>query len=362
MNKIAFFVTSLNSGGIENYLLRFLQQYQDSITPFVICKSGQFGELEQEYRKIKNITLIKQNLSFLNFGEYRKLKSWLKEQNINAVCDFTGNFAGLVMQYSAKAGIKKRITFYRGSTDRFKTNAIREVYNNWVKGKVLKYATDILSNSQSAFHYFFDDKKDDRFEVIKNGIDAEQFTTDISKSEARTLLGIPQDKVIIGHTGRVHYSKNHKTFIEVAERLISKNNSLHFVLCGKDTDTALEDDIKNKGLMQHFSLLGFRRDIPVVLRAMDLYFFPSVTEGQPNALIEAMIMDLDFAASDIAPNKETVPAKEVPNLRNPLDVEGFVEVISGKLNNRKAENYREWAIRNFDAKEKFREFYNKLKS
>src|SRR5690606_22530593 len=99
--KVAFFVVGLNSGGIENYLLRFLKHYKEEIEPTVYCKAGWIGELEQEYKN-EGINVKKFKVSYFNLLDIKKIKKELEFQHFNAVVDFTGNFSAFPI-YAAKS-------------------------------------------------------------------------------------------------------------------------------------------------------------------------------------------------------------------------------------------------------------------
>src|SRR5690625_4170556 len=104
MLNATFFVHSLNVGGIETYLLRFLTNSSDRFNKiYVYCKSGESGVLESKYLKIPNVKIVKHRLGYLNPFSYIKLRSFLKNNNINVVCDFTGNFAGGAILCAASA-------------------------------------------------------------------------------------------------------------------------------------------------------------------------------------------------------------------------------------------------------------------
>lgn len=362
--KTVFFVTSLNSGGIENYLLRFLTYYEGKIEPVVLCKGNAFGELEDEYRKIKGIELIKMNAGYFDLKAYYLIYKILRKNKVESVCDFTGNFAGLIMLTANFAGIKKRIAFYRGSSNHFEETKIKLLYNAVMLHLVKTNATKILSNSYAALNYFYFNKnnKDERFKVIYNGIDAKKFklkTIPYKKED----FGIPENAFVIGHTGRYNSAKNHSTIIEVAENICTKYHSIYFVLCGKDTDVYLKDIVQlNPVLKEKVKLLGYRSDVPSVLTLFDLYFFPSITEGQPNALIEAMITGLPIVASNIEPIIETTPSEIHQDLKNPLDVEGFTKLIEEfYLNkNEKKQNFSDWAIQKFNPEVLFNKFFIEL--
>ena len=66
MKKTCFFITSLESGGTEKYLLRFLEHYKDEINATLICKSGKLGVLERNFRNT-NSRIIPIKTGYLNF-------------------------------------------------------------------------------------------------------------------------------------------------------------------------------------------------------------------------------------------------------------------------------------------------------
>lgn len=361
MKKVCFFVTSLNSGGIENYLLRFLRHYESDIDATVYCKGDVFGELESQYRKFSNVRLIKSKIGYFNFKAYYALYNFLKKENFHSVCDFTGNFAGVIIWIAYLSGVKKRIAFYRGSSNHFNKTFFRVIYNRLVNILVLKYATTVLSNSKTALIYFFK-RTDKRFRVIYNGVDRNDLDVKDSKEQIRAEFGIPLNSFVIGHTGRVHYSKNHETIIKVANKLCKKYPDIHFLLCGKNTDIELAT-LVDLEVKDQIHLLGYRSDIPRVLKALDIYFFPSITEGQPNALIEAIISGLPFVASNIEPIKETVPKEMIDSLVSPLDCNNFEKKLEEYFLNRNGHefsSFKEWAIKQYNPREQFKKFYNEL--
>lgn len=362
--KVLFLVTSLNAGGIENYLLRYLN-YNQEISPVILCKSGMAGDLEQEYvRRLGKSNIIQLSLGYLNVMSYCRLYKLCKQYKINVVCDFTGNFAGLPLMFASWAGLKKRISFYRGSTDHFKPTVLRKWYNSLMNKLTYKYATDILSNSVAAFDFFFPDvyKKDKRFKVIYNGIDG-KLLPHRSKRELREQFGLPVDAFVVGHTGRNNYAKNHKTILEVAKKICSRYENVYFVMIGAGVEglsSAIEANLSGR-----IKCMGYRNDILAILNLFDLYFFPSITEGQPNALIEAMVVGLPIIASNIAPIKETVPSCLHQFLREPKDVDGYVELIErcyfdkGFLELLKC---KKWAVEHYDADKLFGKFEEVLMS
>ena len=360
--KRLFIVTYLDQGGLETYLLRFLKYDNHQHYNFVLCKSGLSGELEGEFAKVADEILLFP-LRYFCIIDYVRFYRFLIERKIDVICDFTGNFAGLPLWVAKMAKTKQRITFFRGSTNHFKETFLKKLYNSFVNKLVLSYSTRILSNSETAFDNFFPHvKRDDRFKVIYNGIDVSSFPQ-TSQMSLKKEFGFKDTDFIIGHTGRCNEAKNHDTIMAVAEVLCKRYENIHFVLIGKGVIEKYGEFICSKGLNRQIHCLGYRNDVLRVLPLFDVFYFPSITEGQPNALIEAMLSGIPIVASDIPPIKETVPECLHPLLLPSCDVEravGILESLYQGTVDVSAYKCREWALEKFDANKLFAEFQQEL--
>src|SRR5690625_5429509 len=100
------------------------------------------------------------------------------------------------------------------------------------------------------------------------------------------------------------------------------------MMCGSGVKENLLPVIQKKNLEKKIKVFENRDDIPRFLQTLDCYFFPSITEGQPNALIEAMIIGIPSIASNIPSIKETTPSEIHSYLKDPLDAERSEEHTS----------------------------------
>jgi glycosyltransferase involved in cell wall biosynthesis len=193
---------------------------------------------------------------------------------------------------------------------------------------VFKNATHILFNSHAAIEFFFPERfsTDTRFKVIYNGVNIEEYNLKESKESIREDLGIPINAFVVGHAGRLNKAKNHEMILKVFQHLQQEDFKSFLVLCGKDTEK-LVPQLEALGIQEKTLVLGYRKDVPRVLKSLDCFLFPSLTEGQPNALIEAMVSEIPIVASDIPSIKECVPSKIADTLKKPLDVQGFKNEI-----------------------------------
>lgn len=363
--RVGFMVASLEPGGIETYLLRFLRHVGDRIEPIVICKSGHTGRLLPAYEAL-GVRVLPMKTGYLHPMAWRRFTSFLRREQIETICDFSGNFAGVYMLLARLAGVPTRITFYRASTNHFPETKFRLAYNALVNKLVYRHATAILSNSATALAFFFPYRKaeDGRFQVIYNGVAQADISCAEGRNAVREELGITSANFVVGHVGRYNVAKNHETILKVASLVCHQNPQVRFLLCGRDTDgPELAARVKALDLREQVLTLGHRFDVSRILHAMDLFYFPSITEGQPNALIEAMLSGLPVLASSIDPILEVVPPTMEALLIDPYDGEGAASKIRELMVcPQKQEAYKayRWAAKQFDAEANFSSFEHEL--
>ncbi|MBE8714124.1 glycosyltransferase [Sphingobacterium hungaricum] len=360
--KIAFLVNGVNAGGTENYLLRFLSFYIDKIDATVYCKSGRLGELENEFRNL-GVNLKPFHLGYFNFRDYYKLRKDFIKSNYDSVCDLTGSFGAVPLLIAKLAGIKKRVGFFRNSSEKFQKTFFKVQYNRLITWILPNVATNVLSNSKSALNYFYNDRweRNNKFQVIYNGLDSNIFLD--NSGDLRDELKISSNAFVVGHVGRLNEQKNHETAINVAIELCKEHPDVYFIFCGKNVDVAYSELVSKQNLSERILLLGMRRDICKVLRTMDCFYFPSKVEGQPNALIEAMMVGLPFVTSDIDPIKETVPEKFHTQLVSPTDIiEAKRKILEVKNSHalRRRLNLSDWTCEYYRPEKWFSMFYEKI--
>lgn len=145
------------------------------------------------------------------------------------------------------------------------------------------------------------------FSVIANGIDAKNFSyNEDLRDQYRTRLHL-QDRLILGHVGRLDHQKNHDFLIDIFHAVYKQNKDAVLLLIGRGS---LEEEIKNKvnklGLSEVVRFLGVRNDIPALMNAMDIFVFPSLYEGLGIVLIEAQATGLPCLTSSTVPRDAKV--------------------------------------------------------
>lgn len=133
------------------------------------------------------------------------------------------------------------------------------------------------------------------------GIEAAKFAEPIKEErrhEIRAEIGVSNDAVLLCSVGELNENKNHSLVIKALAHLENKN--LHYCIAGegmfREHLTALSQEL---GIAERVHLLGYRSDIHELYKASDVFCFPSMREGLPVSLMEAMASGLPCVASRI---------------------------------------------------------------
>ncbi|MDY2657791.1 MAG: glycosyltransferase, partial [Candidatus Limiplasma sp.] len=160
------------------------------------------------------------------------------------------------------------------------------------------------------------------------GVDLERFREPVDRTAVRAGLGIRPEESVLITIGEHSERKNHETVIAAAAPL----KGTHVLFCGVgDRQPALEKQARELDMEDRVHFLGFRKDIPALLEASDVFVFPSLQEGLPVAQMEAMAAGLPCVVSDVRGNNDLIAPGEGGFLRPPRDVRGFSEDIERLL-------------------------------
>ena len=143
--------------------------------------------------------------------------------------------------------------------------------------------------------------------VLNNGIDFNKFNVAESRKKIRKELNIAEDAFLVGHVGRFVPVKNHALIVDAFEKLRKLNKRAHLILVGTgELRSQIEDKIELLGLKENVTILEHRTDIPKILKALDMFIFPSHFEGLGIALIEAQKMGVPCVISYAIPQAAVV--------------------------------------------------------
>lgn len=155
------------------------------------------------------------------------------------------------------------------------------------------FATQYASCSKIASYYVFGKKAVNKLKVmhIPNGVDTRKYDIMLSADQERKLKkqgNIGNNSLIIGHVGYFRYQKNHPFMVQIIKELAQAGEDFIwlFVGTGHDMD-AIKTMVAEEHLQKYVRFLGYRNDIPKLLKLMDILVLPSHFEGLPTVAIEA---------------------------------------------------------------------------
>jgi glycosyltransferase involved in cell wall biosynthesis len=174
-----------------------------------------------------------------------------------------------------------------------------------IADRVLEPFTDIaLAVSKSTADFVVNARlvSPSKVKVVYLGVPLDEFGRNRSTAEiaqAREELGIRPDEFAIGTVTRLHESKGNNVLIEAASRVVRDRPQARFFLVGEGPLLGeLESLAGQFGLGDRFVFTGFRRDVPATVSAFDLSVFPSLWEGTPLTVFEALSMGKPIVATD----------------------------------------------------------------
>ena len=125
-----------------------------------------------------------------------------------------------------------------------------------------------------------------------------------NKEELCKELNIPVDSILLLSVGELSKRKNHEVILYSLSQL---SENIHYIICGQgQLENYLLDLARKLEVTSRFHLLGYRTNIPQIMKSCDIFVFPSLQEGLPVALMEAMACGLPCIASDIRGNNDLI--------------------------------------------------------
>jgi glycosyltransferase involved in cell wall biosynthesis len=174
-----------------------------------------------------------------------------------------------------------------------------------IADRVLEPYTDIaIAVSQSTADFVIKARlvRPEKVKVVYLGAPHDEFSrrrSDEEIAEARRQLGIAPDDFAIGTVTRLHESKGNRFLVDAAKIVIAKRPHAKFFVVGEGPlREPLEAQARALGIGDRFVFAGFAKDIAAVLSAFDLSAFPSLWEGTPLTVFEALASGKAIVATD----------------------------------------------------------------
>jgi len=183
------------------------------------------------------------------------------------------------------------------------------------------------------------------------GVDVDRLQASAGKREdLRKEFGFSEEDFVFLSVGQLSKRKNQETIIRVLEKLPDEHIKYLVVGLGEMEENDREL-ISRHNLEDRVVLAGYRADIVALMQMADAFVFPSLQEGLPVALMEAMAVGLPVIASRIRGNTDLIRDGVEGRLVEPMDIEGYARAMTEIIHQpQKAQEY------GINAKKRMRRF------
>lgn len=336
--KILQCVYSMNYGGVEVWLMHVLRKidrtrYQIDFVTF----SGRPGDFDDEIRLLGSriFPCAKPSRPWRHAREFQSILERCGPYDVVHSHDSTWN--GSVLAIAKRMGVPIRIAHsHNDLLQSLPSGFFKRTYTKWSIRKSKQCATDGLACSPLAASSYFGERwrADPRWSVFYCGEDFSPFAEDVDSHALRKSLGLPEEGKVVGHLGSFRdVRKNHAFIIEVARKVVERERNAYFLLVGDGVlRTEIEKQAADMGIKGNVIFTGARSDIPRLMSgAMDLFLFPSLTEGLGLVLVEAQAAGLPCVVSDVIPQEAILVSDLVQRLSLKSSAIEWARVIAAQL-------------------------------
>jgi len=316
-------VSTLAIGGAEQLLLEFLRRLdRDRFEPRLYCL-GEKGPVGQEIEALG--VPVRSGLGGGPLRTIFDLRRVFRQDRLDALllinhrnCLFYGVPAARL------AGVRAIVNW---QNETFKRHRHHELYMFVRRGVV--WGLDALAAASRGHAGYLVDVEGvpvRKVLAIPNGVDVAAFRSELSPQEARRRLHLPEAAKTVGIIAALRPDKAHEVFLQAAARVAAVAPSTRFLIVGDGPQRVfLEGEAARLGLGDQVRFLGFRRDVPDILAALDLAVLSSDPrqETLSVAALEAMSAGTPMVATRVGFMDEIVRDGVTGRLVAPRDPEAL---------------------------------------
>jgi glycosyltransferase involved in cell wall biosynthesis len=169
--------------------------------------------------------------------------------------------------------------------------------------------------------------------VLPNGVDMNRLKPRLSRVEVRSQFSTPPEAGVVFFAGRLEEVKNLPFVLEVFSNLLKTVQPAPYLwLAGEGSQRrSLEQAAATLGIEEHVRFLGAREDLPEIYSGADVFIFPSLSEGLPNVVLEAMGSGLAVVVSETAGCQDFVRHGENGIILSGFETSDYEEAVRALL-------------------------------
>jgi len=332
---ILHLIDGFRIGGAEVNLLEQIRELKKQGFRQAVCSFDDIGSLRPEYERLGlPLHIIKRGHRF-DPRVFYQLYCIMRRDRYRLVQTalFYADVVGVIT--AAAAGISARISVETASHgNRF----FRPLHRHVMYRLAMKFVSRIVAVSREVKQSLIAREKipTECIEVIPNAVDMSSFDIGDADDTLKESIGITGRYPLLVTVARLDEVKGHTVLISALRLFKKKFPRFISVFIGDGPlRRRLEKEVKDAGLEEHIIFLGFRQDIAKLLPFFDIFVLPSLSEGLPNSVLEAMASGLPVVASAVGGIPEAVTDGYNGRTVPPSDPDSLAEALSGVAGDRK---------------------------
>jgi glycosyltransferase involved in cell wall biosynthesis len=292
-------------GGGESHLLDLVENLnKDEFEPIVLSFTD--GPMVDRLKQMGIPAHVIYTEKPFDFTVWPKVKQFLIDQKIEMIHAHGTRANSNVLSSARKLNIPVAYTIHGWSfhdDQNFLLKKLRIMGEKYLTNRTNVNISVSQANQDSARKYFSEFKS----VIVRYGINQQKFNPNRALKEVRAELGISNDATLVLFVARFTTQKQPLTMAKAFARAVAKNPSLKLLMVGDGDQKSQVHDLVNKlNIGDHIIFQPFRQDVPDVLASADIYVLPSLWEGLPIGLLEAMSMSKAIIASKVDGTSEVI--------------------------------------------------------
>jgi glycosyltransferase involved in cell wall biosynthesis len=352
-------IESGGPGGAETVLLQLVINLDKRRFRSLVLLIRDGWLLDQLSQQSAQTVLVKTK-AWYDFGLPRAMSQLIRREKVDLIHSHLAdqNFYSCI---AARLTARKVIATYHGTPGLFTGSRVRRAIKSWT---VRHSADAIVGVSDYMLPMLVQaGLPADKMVRIYNGVDLDYFSQGAG-ADLRTELGLPREATLIGMVANLRRPKGYEYFVRAARLISDRVPETKFIAVGeKDKVIAgeLKDLIHQLGLEDKFFFLGFRSDIPAILKGLDVFVLSSTDEGLSIATIEAMAAGRPVVVTRSGGPEEIVQDGKTGFLVPPANAEALAArvcdvLVDPQLASRLGEAAREDVRKRFGLSNMIREY------
>jgi glycosyltransferase involved in cell wall biosynthesis len=341
--KLLQITHDLAIGGLQHVVLNLCKNMNRELFDVsVLCLRGK-GELSEEIEKlgIKVFTIPTRTGS--NLFAFRYVMSILRRENIDIIHTHNSEpfVDGTIAALFSKVKTIVHTEHGREFPDKWRYMFEERILST-LAYKVVGVSED---TSQNLIKYF--KISPHKITTINNGIDLLKYKNTVNSLKKKTELSIENKSPIIGIAARLTAVKGISYLIKAMPTVIRHFPDVTLVIAGEGLIKAqLIEEVHSLKLDHNVKFLGSRMDMPEILNLLDIFVLPSISEGLPMVLLEAMAAGCPIIASKVGGIPSVITHGENGSLVRPRSVDSLAgEIITLLSNENLMEKYKKYGIK-----------------